>query len=199
MASTTLTTSSSSPQRSAPPRPPANVLLGHVCILDFGEGKQYFVHAVTSGPRHSVKLGQKGNVKTSGLVGLPYGCVVEVKDGRLVRAEGDEMLPTLEILTSTTSSAGKGGELQEGVVVSADGTARKNDNRDLVDDNASQACTQEDVRRMREEGRTGAQIVERLVSSSATFEGKTTFAKAKYIKRKVREDEEERSNNSPPR
>ena len=55
-----------------------------------------------------------------------------------------------------------------------------------MDDNESQSVSQEDIRKMREEGKTGQEIISTLINSSKTFQGKTEFSKAKYIKRKVK-------------
>jgi len=58
------------------------------------------------------------------------------------------------------------------------------DNRNLVDNNTAQGISFSAVTEMREQGIHGSEIVAALIENSATFDGKTEFSKAKYIKRK---------------
>jgi len=59
------------------------------------------------------------------------------------------------------------------------------DNRNLVDDNTSQKLTHEHVTTLRSNASTpGSHIVAALISNSSTFESKTAFSQAKYVKRK---------------
>ena len=58
------------------------------------------------------------------------------------------------------------------------------DNRNLVDNNTAQGITYSAVTEMREQGIHGSEIVAALIENSATFDAKTEFSKAKYIKRK---------------
>ena len=59
-----------------------------------------------------------------------------------------------------------------------------NDNRNLIDNNTAQGISYTAVTEMREQGIHGSEIVAALIENSATFDGKTEFSKAKYIKRK---------------
>ena len=59
-----------------------------------------------------------------------------------------------------------------------------NDNRNLIDNNKAQGISYTAVTEMREQGIHGSEIVAALIENSATFDGKTEFSKAKYIKRK---------------
>lgn len=144
---------------------------GHICILDFGD-RHFFVKAAF-GEQVKLAANKSPRVHTTGLIGLPYGCVVEVVGNKLVRTEDDLMSPPLSALDE-----GKG----EKEISSTQMT----DNRDLVDSNTSQKIKQDDIQKMKEAGKSGTDIINELISSSETFEGKTEFSKAKYIKRKVR-------------
>ncbi|GMI48758.1 hypothetical protein TrCOL_g11156 [Triparma columacea] len=144
---------------------------GHICILDFGD-RHFFVKAAF-GEQVKLAANKSPRVHTTGLIGLPYGCVVEVVGNKLVRTEDDLMSPPLSALED-----GKG----EKEISSTQMT----DNRDLVDSNTSQKIKQDDIQKMKEAGKSGTDIINELISSSETFEGKTEFSKAKYIKRKVK-------------
>jgi tRNA (adenine-N(1)-)-methyltransferase non-catalytic subunit len=58
------------------------------------------------------------------------------------------------------------------------------DNRNIVDDNTSQALTPRELKKLREEGVHGSQIIQSLIQNSSTFESKTEFSKAKWLIRK---------------
>lgn len=145
----------------------------HVLILDFGD-RRFFVKACRSGAESSVKLGANKCPKTytSSLIGLPYGCVVELNGSKLSRTPDDVMSPPLSTLSSSASPTPS--------------TTQTADNRDLVDSNTSQKINQNDIHAMKASGASGVDIVSELITSSKTFEGKTEFSKAKYIKRKVK-------------
>merc|ERR1712168_465032 len=50
----------------------------------------------------------------------------------------------------------------------------------------SQKLTREDMDSMREEGVEGTQIVEKLIENSETFQSKTKFSQAKFLKKKAK-------------
>ena len=93
---------------------------------------------------------------------------------------------TTTTTTTTTADIRRTAELAAAAVHAAGG-GTANDNRDLVDDNTAQALGQEDVQRMKDAGASAAEIVSSLVANSATYQGKTEYAKAKYIKKKQRQ------------
>ncbi|XP_064622483.1 tRNA (adenine(58)-N(1))-methyltransferase non-catalytic subunit TRM6-like [Lineus longissimus] len=95
----------------------------------------------------------------TGAIGHPYGSMFEVKDFQLVKVEPE------------TSAADKeSGE-----------TA---DNRDLKDASSNQKLSRDDIEEMKGQGVEGGKIIEKLVEHSNTFENKTEFSKAKYLKKK---------------
>lgn len=117
-------------------------------------------------PKLPVKLGRVNNVNVGSLIGQPYGLVYEVDEKR-------------KVLVPCTSS-----DIQAEVAdveADADGTR---DNRNLVDTHGSnQTMTHDEIEAMKaSEGVRG--IVDKLVTSSATFEDKTAFAQEKYVRRK---------------
>ncbi|GMH87389.1 hypothetical protein TL16_g10843 [Triparma laevis f. inornata] len=162
------TDASVSTQPSHSPSTPSPVVReGDICIVDFGE-TLYFLRACRAGKDNQIKLGQKGKVYTTGLINMPYGAVIEVKNSRIVRTEDDLITPLLNLEEKEEEET------------------EKCDNRNLVDDNKSQKTTMDDINKLREEGKTGQDIVSQLVSNSTSFSGKTAFAQAKYIKRKLK-------------
>lgn len=58
------------------------------------------------------------------------------------------------------------------------------DNRDLVDANTAQKLDQDDITAIKKSGASGAEIIAKLVQSSATFDQKTIFSQQKYLKKK---------------
>eukprot|EP00884_Botryococcus_braunii_P020464 jgi/Botrbrau1/7100/Bobra.0165s0121.1 len=60
-------------------------------------------------------------------------------------------------------------------------------NRELMDaGSVNQQLTNDDIQRMKEEGKSGHDIIEALKEKSATFATKTKFSQEKYIKRKAK-------------
>lgn len=59
-----------------------------------------------------------------------------------------------------------------------------NDNRNIVDNNQSQALDPIQIQQMIEEGAHGSHIVDKLIENSSSFAQKTDFSKAKYVARK---------------
>lgn len=62
----------------------------------------------------------------------------------------------------------------------------KTDNRDLVDNNKSQKLTQDEILEMQQQGVSGETIIKALIQNSASYQGKTEFSKAKYLKKKAK-------------
>ena len=162
------------------------------CILDFGDDRRYFCQATRSGANAGVKVtAGKVKIATRTLIGLPYGCVVEVstQGRRFDRTDDDEIEPAfLDELTALSPAAfSTGGESSTGpaptVPIQGKGS---NDNRDLSDGNTAQGMGHEEIMEMKREGAGGKDVIQALIDNSATFKGKTEFSKAKYIKRKAK-------------
>jgi len=60
------------------------------------------------------------------------------------------------------------------------------DNRDLVDNESSQKLSKQEIIKMREDGVDGKEIVEKLIENSETFQNKTKFSQAKFLKKKAK-------------
>ena len=158
-------------------------------ILAFADGRQIFAQAVQRwrGKSPPVKI-NKRTYPTKNLIGLPYGTVLELRGNQLVPLPPEEdVIPSLQNLIPTTSTDSTPvittGNVEkrfndEGII------SQKNDNRNLLDNNTSQAIDQRQVESMREEGMDGQDIVATLIENSKTFDGKTDFSKAKYITKK---------------
>lgn len=64
-----------------------------------------------------------------------------------------------------------------------DGTTMA-DNRTLLDDSTNQKLSQEEILEMQRKGVEGQDIIKALIDNSASFQNKTEFSQAKYIKKK---------------
>jgi len=60
------------------------------------------------------------------------------------------------------------------------------DNRDLVDNENSQKLSKQEIIKMRDDGVDGREIVEKLIENSETFQNKTKFSQAKFLKKKAK-------------
>ena len=161
-------------------------------ILAFADGRQIFAQAVQRwrGKSPPVKI-NKRTYPTKNLIGLPYGTVLELRGNQLVPLPPEEdVIPSLQnLITTTTTTTDSTTAIatisDKGKSFSDEGiTSQKNDNRNLLDNNTSQAIDQRQVESMREEGMDGQDIVATLIENSKTFDGKTDFSKAKYITKK---------------
>ncbi|KAJ3294771.1 tRNA (adenine(58)-N(1))-methyltransferase non-catalytic subunit TRM6 [Borealophlyctis nickersoniae] len=114
----------------------------------------------------SISMGKFGNFKVSDVLGYPFDIPFEVYDkGRARRATTMSFLESFDI------------ETEEGV-----------NNKNLVDDQTSQKLTHGDIEAMKQErlegGISGEAVVRNIVQNSASFQAKTEYSKAKYIKKK---------------
>jgi len=58
------------------------------------------------------------------------------------------------------------------------------DNRNITADTAQQRFTSENISEMKDQGAGGAQIIEKLMEHSTTFNMKTQFSKEKWLRKK---------------
>jgi len=63
-------------------------------------------------------------------------------------------------------------------------TEELKDNRNMKDDNKAQNLKHQDVELLKAQNLAGEAIIETLVKNSQTFEGRTVFSKAKYLRKK---------------
>ncbi|OWF38416.1 tRNA (adenine(58)-N(1))-methyltransferase non-catalytic subunit TRM6-like [Mizuhopecten yessoensis] len=103
---------------------------------------------------------EKAKFTLDGTIGHPYGTTFEVKNGKMIKVE-KSILPEKEALA-------EGGK----------------DNRDLLDQDSNQKLTRDDIEKMKKDGIKGKEIIDQLIENSSTFQSKTVFAQAKWIKKK---------------
>ncbi|XP_043201481.1 tRNA (adenine(58)-N(1))-methyltransferase non-catalytic subunit TRM6-like [Amphibalanus amphitrite] len=110
----------------------------------------------------------RASVDVAGLLGHPVGTQFRLHSGggkqRLMRPEPVEHTEDLADAIAADESAA--------------------DNRNLLANQTSQAMTKERIMEMREQGATGREIVTTIVDNSTSFQGKTEFSQAKYVRKK---------------
>jgi len=166
---------------------------GDYFILVFADDRKIFAQALKSrkGKTPPVKI-NKRSYPTSNIIGLPYGTVLELCMGELKPLpEGEDIVPSFPTRLLDGDSVPGVSSALESLEANADDSTfpsmnpeQKNDNRNLVDDNKSQSLQIEEIEKMIQEGTHGSAIVNKLIANSSTFDQKTEFSKAKYIKKK---------------
>lgn len=96
------------------------------------------------------------------IIGHPYGTSWELQNQRLVPFK------------KTAESHDLAGKIDQGGA----------DNRGIFDDDTSQKLDKDNIMDLKEQGKTGQEIVDHLVENSSTFNEKTVYSKAKYLKKK---------------
>jgi tRNA (adenine-N(1)-)-methyltransferase non-catalytic subunit len=71
-------------------------------------------------------------------------------------------------------------------ISSSEGCVTRADNRDLNDSNNAQSLDEASIRARKLRGESGVEIIEALAAGSATWNSKTEFSKAKWLKRKAK-------------
>ena len=154
---------------------------GEFVLVVFADNRHAFAQALKHqrGKSPSVKI-NKRSYSTSILVGLPYGSVLELnkQSGLIVLEDGEDVLPEYDDLMLVDDDDQQHYDFEK--LHNED-----KDNRHLVDDNTSQAITAHEVHQMKDDPElTGEKIVKTIVKNSASLQTKTSFSKAKYIKKK---------------
>ncbi|KAL4239032.1 tRNA (adenine(58)-N(1))-methyltransferase non-catalytic subunit TRM6 [Mactra antiquata] len=106
---------------------------------------------------------EKMKFKLDGIIGETYGSLFEVKDG--------EMVKIVRQIENETSTDDKGIDTEK-------------DNRHLLDQDSNQKLKQEEIEQMKKDGISGAHLIDQLIENSATFQSKTEFSQAKWVKKK---------------
>lgn len=173
---TETTTRILSPEENDPYRIlPSNIVSdGDFVLLIFADKRQIFAQALSAwrGKSPPLKI-NKRSYNTSHLVGLHYGTVLELdlKLGLVPLPDGEDIIPDDSLIDELVNANGDDNY--------------DNDNRDLIDSNASQKMTEEELNQMRSDPSiSGSTIVKTIIENSSTFDSKTSFSKAKYIKKK---------------
>lgn len=183
-------------------------------LLHFADDRELFAQALprwkTVKGYPPCKI-NKRTYQTDNLIGLPYGTVLEVgRDGLVPLPDGEDLLPDVPeaIVGDGAVADADGGKRAEGNdaaagrnnpendndasttngnkdISTSNGTVTAADNRNLVDNNTSQKLTYQKVHSLISDSSTpGSRIVAALISNSSTFESKTAFSQAKYVRRK---------------
>jgi len=109
-------------------------------------------------------------INMNGIVGKPFGTTFKMvsdhQNNKCFQLEVAEEVLNFEALFMN----GESGE----------------DNRDLVDNESSQKLSKQEIVKMREDGVDGKEIVEKLIENSETFQNKTKFSQAKFLKKKAK-------------
>ena len=120
-------------------------------------------------PKKNLQLG-RDLLNMNGIVGKPFGTTFKMvsdhQNNKCFQLEVAEEVQNFEALFMN----GESGE----------------DNRDLVDNESSQKLSKQEIVKMREDGVDGKEIVEKLIENSETFQNKTKFSKAKFLKKKAK-------------
>ncbi|CBN75132.1 conserved unknown protein [Ectocarpus siliculosus] len=143
---------------------------GDTILVDHSDGRTFFVK-VESGKR--VNIG-KTSCKMSYLLNAPYGAVFELDGNRLVRVDG-------ELVEAEEEPPGVVEEVTAAALAS---DVRPQDNRGFTDTNTAQKLTEEDIHKMKNEGKGGRAIIQALMDNSDTWGNKTQYSQAKWLKRK---------------
>uniref|UniRef100_T2M3Q6 tRNA (adenine(58)-N(1))-methyltransferase non-catalytic subunit TRM6 n=1 Tax=Hydra vulgaris TaxID=6087 RepID=T2M3Q6_HYDVU len=103
------------------------------------------------------------------LIGHPFGSAFKVLDKeRLLKID-----PVL-VETHNQEYENAGSNLED----------TSGDNREIQDDSNSQRLGKNEIEAMRDEGKSGEEIVKEIVENSSTFQGRNIFSKSKYLKKK---------------
>ncbi|KAK0050136.1 tRNA (adenine(58)-N(1))-methyltransferase non-catalytic subunit TRM6 [Biomphalaria pfeifferi] len=104
---------------------------------------------------------EKVKFTVNDLLGQQFGSTFKVDRGNLVKLAETKVLELEQVAS-------------EPVV----------DNRNLLDSESNQKMRLEDIQKMKSDGLSGEKIIEELVENSETFDSKTNFSQAKYLKKK---------------
>lgn len=105
------------------------------------------------------------------LIGAPFGANFRIEPSGLVR----DSRTVEEISASVGDACADMAAAQPGA-----------SNAELVDDSTAQRLGEADIRRMKEAGTHGADLIKAIASNSSTFAGKTAFSQDKYLRKKAK-------------
>lgn len=120
----------------------------------------------------SVQLGND-TVNLSAILGHPYGTAFKMKHESKKQWS---LQITQDIPDFEEQFLDQEEEVEE---------ARK-DNRDLKDENTSQKLSKEEIEAMKLAGKESKEIISQLIANSETFQKKTKFSQAKFLKKKAK-------------
>lgn len=140
----------------------------------------------------------RSRVSLKEIVGQPYGAVFELQNRKFYRVADDAQVQQELSEADTTQEVAVSDEAVKSALAASDAEIMqiisevnaqhdaqlRGDNSGYVDTNTAQKLTMDDIKRLKEEGTTGTDIIKRLIRNSETFAKKTDFAQAKWLKRK---------------
>lgn len=164
-------------------------------IIRWGETLVVRMHDDKSTSVIKAKCDQKigrSKVSVKNIVGAPYGSVFEIVDRRLERVADDDVFDNLsddedEVKKSADSMTAGEDVGQTGNTSAAQApVVEQGDNSTYYDSNTAQKLQTADIKKMRESGASGLDIIKSLIANSDTWNAKTEFAQEKWLKRKQR-------------
>ena len=143
-----------------------------------GDGRNFFACAQSKG---MMRLGRV-NISLSGLIGVPYGSVLEVHPDGLIPLPGtNELYEDLAVGDMDGNEFTRGG----GPASVGEYDGATSDNRDFTDTNTAQRMTMVEIEELKKSGASGHAIIQALALNSDTWDKKTAFAKQKWTKKKA--------------
>ena len=141
------------------------------------------------GKNPNVQLGND-SIDVSAILGHPYGTSFKMKkkhgndnnNKRQWHLERTEEIPDFE--EQFLEQEGDSGEAETQVEEAS--SAPRKDNRDLKDENSSQKLSRDQIEEMKSAGEGSKEIIGQLIANSETFQKKTKFSQAKFLKKKAK-------------
>ena len=121
----------------------------------------------------------RSKVSTKCLVGAAYGSVYQITADRKLKLVTDE--ENDDVLEPSASDVMDESHCDSELVAEV---LLPGDNRGYIDTNTAQKLSNIDIKRLRESGASGKQIIASLIANSDTWSSKTEFAQEKWLKRK---------------
>lgn len=121
----------------------------------------------------------RSKVSTKHLVGAAYGSVFQITADRKLKLVTEE--ENDDVVESSTAEGMD--EISSNEFGDSD-VLLPGDNRGYVDTNTAQKLSNVDIKKLKESGASGKQIIASLIANSDTWSSKTEFAQEKWLKRK---------------
>lgn len=135
-------------------------------IIEFGKGPA--IQALR--PSSEIRI-RNNKAKMTPMLGKPFHTIFSLENGKDLRPREGAALNAASIFS----------HLQRDDVNFLP-TAT---NAELYDNTSNQTITQEDIAKMKAEGKSGDEIIRAVAAASKTFDGKTEFSQEKWLKKKL--------------
>ena len=154
---------------------------GSYFILRDNKGTKKILKAATRVIHHQ----QNCNIDLKQLIGQPFEAIYEVTDRKegIIRqitdlAEMQSNMLVDELSLEDDQIMGEAPKLDQKEEV------ERKDNREIIDNNQAQKLTYEEIEQLKVDDKDGKAIINALIANSDTFDKRTKFSQAKYIKLK---------------